>query len=446
MKIQRSAIQDLALWYKSSKRKPLIIRGARQVGKSTLIKNFALKQGLNLIEINLEEKTLNSFLHPNIDIQKIISEIELNLGRKIVADTDLIFIDEIQKSKNALMSLRYFYEKYPHLAVVAAGSLLDLVLNDEDVSFPVGRVEFYQMGPVRFSEFLMASENLPLIETWSKPLHQITNIEHEKLNEFWRYYIIVGGMPEAVSEFYDSNFDFLIIKKIHKNLLSSFRADILKYAKKNQLLRCSRVFDWTTGHIGQKVKFSEIDSDEKARDLKVAIETLVHARVVSACYHTQAMQLPLSASRDEKIFKLYFLDCGLVSTSMDFSFDSYLTKENAYNGPLMEQAVVQNLLTSQWSSHYSDQNLFYWLKDKNPRNAEVDLIAQVNDKIIPIEIKAGTNTKSKSLMVFKETHPNCKNLILVSMDPFKAVNHQEGHFKKIYLPGYAVEKLDTIVD
>lgn len=438
MSIKRKAIKDLATWLSSKHRKPLVLRGARQVGKSTLVKDFALEAKLNLIEINLEERSLQTFSSKTIDIHKIILEIELIIERRINPEKDLVFIDEIQKSTTALMSLRYFYEKRPDLKVIAAGSLLDFVLNDEQFSFPVGRVEFYKVGPLLFSEFLEATKNEILIEEFQKPLAKISDIVHQKLIELWKIYSMIGGMPEVVSLYFENKKDFNLARKTQKNILFTYKADIMKYSKQSQIVRCDKVFDWIPGSLGEKVKYSEIDRNEKARDLKIAIDTLSYARVITKCFHCNAMKLPLAMSKDESVYKLYHLDSGLAAAMMDLDVKSYLLNEDSYNGKLAEQVVAQNLISL---NPYDQSELFYWLKDKSSHNAEVDFVISSDGNILPIEVKSGPNSRSKSLFVFKEDHPKVKSGIIFSTEPFKISRNTEHKFQKIHCPLYGLEKI-----
>ncbi len=446
LSLKRNALVDLKNWLTSRHRKPLLLRGARQVGKSTLVKQLAIEAQLELIEINLEEKELVSFELNTIEIEKIISEIEFIIERKINPKKDLIFIDEIQKSKTALMSLRYFYERRPELIVIAAGSLLDFLLNDKSISFPVGRVEFYKLGPLTFSEFLHASNNQILIEEYNKSPDKISELGHKNLTEMGRLYSMVGGMPEVVSHFFENKKDFIYARKIQKNILNTYKADIIKYSKQNHVLRCDKIFDWVPASLGEKVKYSEIDSTEKSRDLKAAIQTLLYARVITRCCHTNANKIPLAMSKDESIYKLYFLDAGLASAMVDLDLATYLIKQDNYNGKLAEQFVAQHLLNFDPSDDPFATDIFYWLKDKSSKNAEVDFIYSYQGQIYPIEVKSGTNSKSKSLTVFSQEHPNSKLGIFFSEDQYKEPKKTDSQFEKMYLPFYLVEKLNSILD
>ena len=338
----RKSLKTLESWHQSRKRKPLILRGARQVGKSSLVSLFARLKNLNLIEINFETTFLESLKKSVIDIELVLQDLELTTGKKLNPQKDLIFLDEIQKCPNALLSLRYFYENKSEYAVIAAGSLLDFLLQDTEISFPVGRVDFLTLGPVSFSEFLKATKQDLLYEEFNKNLQKSSNVAHRLLMDQYRIFCAIGGMPESVQVYLDSK-DFFAVRKIHRSILQTYKADFLKYAKKHEIFRCEKIFDYVPTHLGQKIKYTEIDSNEKARDLKKAIETLRYARVLYSVSHTNATAVPLQAFMDDTVFKLFFLDIGLSLTHAEEEFKNILHGESVLSGPMAEQYVAQHL-------------------------------------------------------------------------------------------------------
>lgn len=427
----RKNLQDLIAWYRSKKRKPLVMRGARQVGKSTLIHSLAKHLDLHLVEINLEVVELKSLSQTTVNINNIILEIELILGRKLNPERDLIFFDEIQKSALALMSLRYFYEQRPELAVISAGSLLDFLLNDQQLSVPVGRIEFYHLGPVCFSDYLKAIGSSVLFEEYNKPLYDISEPGHHHLMEAWKTYCFIGGMPEAIASYLEDK-DFTSVRKIHRNIVFTYQADFFKYAQKGQIHRCNRVFNFIPTSIGEKIKYTEIDPDEKSRDLKAAIQLLLHARVIIPCYHSNSTSVPLSATMDERIYKLYFLDGGLAAAQAEIPPELLLLGDHALQGKLTEQMIAQNLA---YLDPQKEPQLYYWLQDKSSSKAEVDFVINEQDQIVPVEVKSRSRAKTRSLAVFKKTHPSSTSSVVISPQIYK----KEG--KKIHLPLYAIERI-----
>lgn len=447
----RKSIKNLESWYSQKKRKPLILRGARQVGKSSLVHLFAAQKSLKLIEINFEITQLESLAENVINIEKVIRDIELSIGRKLDPEADIIFFDEIQKSPQALVSLRYFFEKKPDLAVIAAGSLLDFLLHDESISFPVGRIEFLYIGTVSFTEFLLATNQELLAEEYDKNLKNISLKAHKLLLEQYRLYCCVGGLPEAVQTYIDSH-DLFAVRKIHNSIIQTYKADFLKYAKKHEIFRCDKIFDYVPTHLGQKVKYSEIDSHEKSRDLSKAIRTLLYAQVLLASFHSNASAVPLRAFMDETVFKLYFLDIGLSLSHTAEEFKNIFNGDSVLSGPIAEQYVNQHI------AHLHPENepgLFYWLRDKSSSKAEIDLIYALGKKIIPIEVKSNEPRNFKSLNIFMAEHPKLEHAIIVSGQPFErtvvkatskfkdeTIQHQ---YKLTNLPLWAIEKIDEII-
>lgn len=417
------------------------------MGKSSLVKIFAAENKINLIEINFETTTLESLNEKVIDVDKILRDIELTIGRKINIK-DLLFFDEIQKNPNALLALRYFYEKKPDLAIIAAGSLLDFILQEADISFPVGRVDFLYLGPVSFSEFLKATKQDLLAEEFFKKLKDISAVTHRLLMEQYRLYCCIGGLPEAIQVYIDSD-DLFAVRKTHRSLIQTYKADFLKYSKKHEIFRCDKVFDYVPTHLGQKVKYAEIDSNEKSRDLGKALKTLLYARVLQASYHTNATTVPLRAFMDETVFKLFFLDVGLALTHTEEDFKNIIHGETVLSGPIAEQFVNQHIA---YLDSERDPELFYWLKDKSSAKAEVDLIYTIGRQIIPIEVKANEPIKYRSLNVFMAEKPKIKTGVIVSGQKYekkivkaKTMSKngvQQVEYQLINIPLWAIEKID----
>lgn len=415
----------LKKWLEQKNRKPLILRGARQVGKSTLVKQFATQEKLKLIEINFEKKIFPSFRSSEINMEKIILEIETSFNCSLNKDT-LIFLDEIQKCPEALKVLRYFYEEYSFIPIIAAGSLLEFVLEDTKIEIPVGRIEYLYMGPMSFSEFLLAQNKNKLVEVFTNSRKQIENILNhdnrdllnpsqlnssffpqgvfELLTEEFKTYLYVGGMPEAVKVYAETK-DLNLVRKVQNSIISTYKDDFHKYAKKSEVARMDIIFEKLPIMVGKKMKYSELDSDMQSRDIKKVLHLLKLARVIHFCHHTHCSGFPLSASKDMNTFKIYFLDVGLYYATIGVRWSqlqSDLKNENLAQGTAAEQFVAQHLAYSSDCSGsrnltMQEPNLMYWLRDKGSSKAEVDFVLDLGQQVLPIEVKSGKTGQLRSV-------------------------------------------------
>lgn len=415
--MNRFAINDLSNWIKRKNRKPLVLRGARQVGKSTLVRQLAQAEGLKLVELNLEKYQLKSLLQDGIDLVAIIQEIEV-VCNQLIEPGVLLFLDEIQEQPKLLSVLRYFYEERSWLPVVAAGSLLEFALTHESVSIPVGRVEYYFLGPMKFAEFLEALGEKLLLDYLNNAPNSLLEAVHSRLIRRYKEYLFVGGMPEAVKEYVQTK-SFVEVRRVQRSILQTYQDDFSKYAKHSQVSRIRRVFNFVPGHLGEKIKFSEIDREEKSRDLKAALELLIQARVIIPVFHTNASGVPLSAVADESVFKAYFLDVGLAGCIQGVSWDSFpadIAKESLTKGALAEQFVAQHLFYKK--DGFNSSELYYWLRDKKRQNAEVDFIISKGEIILPVEVKSDVSGKMKSLTVFMADHRELPRALRLSLLPY----------------------------
>jgi hypothetical protein len=401
--LARTAATVLTEWHGKTKRKPLVIRGARQVGKSTLVRDFARAQGLRLAEINLERHVLLDPLFRRLDIPAIRAEIEAITELPLAAPNTVLFLDEIQATPSALAALRYLYEEMPGLAVVAAGSLLEFVLREPGSSVPVGRIEYLHLAPMGFGEFLQALGETHLagiIDQW-EPGAIFAEAAHHRLLECQRQYLLAGGMPEAVAE-YTAHRHVAAVKDVHRSIADTYRDDFAKYARAgNSLLRLQRVFDYVPGAVGQKIKYANISRDERARDLRKAIDQLAAARVIWCVHHSDCSGLPLESQLDPNIFKCLFLDVGLMNhiCGLDWSAIRRWDERRLVNeGGLAEQFVGQHLLFR--GGGREQPTLRYWLREGKRDNAEVDYVISRGDWIVPVEVKAGSAGSLKSLAQF----------------------------------------------
>ena len=405
--MKRKLYLKLLEWRNSPYRKPLILRGARQVGKSFLVREFGKTEFSNFIEINfeLQPELKNSFQEKKP--QNILKKLELILNRKIESENTILFLDEIQECPEAILSLRYFHEQMPTLAVIAAGSLLEFALNSEEYRSPVGRIQFLHLYPLSFQEFLNAMGETILLDF----LHEVKFSDefelavHEKLLNLYKDYLIVGGMPEAVKVYTETK-DFIKVKQIQLSLLQTYRNDFSKYAGKVKQKYLEKVFYSIHTMLGKKIRYSEIDRETPSRELKNAVELLDSAGVVNRIVGTNNTELPLSYYAKDNFYKLTFLDTGLSLKASGLE-DTILTSPNilgVYEGGLAEQFVGQELLAE--SNPEERVKLFYWERFKRGSSAEIDYLYVNKSEVYPIEVKAGKTGSLKSLKLYKQEIQN----------------------------------------
>jgi uncharacterized protein len=397
--MKRDAEQFLEEWIGLKRRKPLIIRGARQVGKSTLVRNFARNKGFELFEVNLELFP-KMVAFDSMDIDHILRDLEVLIQQKISSNT-LIFLDEIQKHPIAITALRYFYEKKPEIPVIAAGSLLEIVLEDMEYSMPVGRVEYFYLGPMTFFEFLKALKEDTLVEVCNSDGGiGLSQDIFNRLIERYREFLFIGGMPEAVLTYSESK-SGLAVERIHRSIIETYIEDFSKYKKRVNTEHLEMVFTYISTHIGQKIKYSNISKEDQSRELKKAFHLLIKARVVLPVYHSSCSGIPLKASIDTNIVKPYFLDVGLMNYQNGLSWNDFLSlkPQELFNiGAASEQFAAQHLMYG--SGQEKKPELYYWLREKKSTNAEVDFVITAAGQIWPIEIKSGKSGTLKSLHQF----------------------------------------------
>lgn len=376
---------------------PLIVRGARQVGKSYTIEAFGKAEFKSLLTINFETSTKFRACFESLEPSTIIRELELLTRQKVVYGETLLFLDEIQQCPKALQALRYFKEKMPQLHVIAAGSLLEFTMQDEAFSFPVGRVQFARLYPLSFGEFLEATGEVELrkqLESFhiNNPPSEAV---HQHLIERVREYFVVGGMPNAVQTFIKLH-SFLEVKYTQKGIWDTYENDFGKYAPKTHHRHLRKIFHEIPRLIGDHIKYSKIDPElpNPPREIKKAIELLQLAGLLHPILATSAGNVPLIAGVNETIFKLLFLDIGLVEQAVDLD----PPHPGMMSGPLAEQFVGQELIAT--GDPLLEKPLFFWSREKG--TAEVDYLLAQEGVVFPIEVKAGTGGKLKSLHVFMQ--------------------------------------------
>ena len=402
--MKRFIVEKLLSWSNDPRRKPLILRGARQVGKTWAVKEFAKQQFRGRIHLVDFEKhpDLHKIFAPNLDIKRIISELELFFNRTITPGEDLLFFDEIQSCPRAIMALRYFFEDLPDLSVIAAGSLLEFALRD--ISFPVGRVQSFNLYPMTFVEFLIATGKDMLAQKLvSGPLHLSENI-HQMFLEQLRLYFFVGGMPECVN--------------------------FAKYAPYSDKRCLNAALTNIARSVGKQIKYSHLADSFSSATNKKAFELLTMAQVARKIPSTSAAGLPLGASASERKFKALVLDIGLMQSLCGLNVNEQIFNKDLlsiYNGALAEQFVGQELLAC------GSENLYYWARDAKSSSAEVDYLIENNGEIIPLEIKSGAAGRLKSLHLLLKSYPDISHGYVLSQRPYSELPEQ----KLIFMPLYA---------
>lgn len=389
-------------WKDDGHRKPLLIRGARQVGKTYAVRNLG-KTFAHFIEINLEAlPQVAQIFEKDLQPERIAREISVLMKQSIIPGKTLLFIDEIQAAPKAILALRYFYELMPDLHVIAAGSLLDFAI--EEVGLPVGRVQSLYMYPLSFVEFLAAQqEALLLKEIVTHADEPMSDIIHEKALSLVGEYLAIGGMPQIVQCWVDTK-DPLTCAKMHYALLDAYRQDFGKYARKFQIKYVEMIFNSIPRQIGNKFKYNLIDGEYRKRELSPALDLLVTAGVAHKVFHSSGQGIPLGAHIDPLDYKAIFLDVGLTQAVLDLDLAGWFVHpltEFVNKGSLVEAFVGQELLV--YNDPLIKRNLYYWNRKNRTSVAEVDYLIQKKN-VIPIEVKSGKGTTLKSMHLFLETH------------------------------------------
>lgn len=399
--MQRNILHYLLDWKNSPEYLPLLMRGARQIGKTFVIQQFAQNNFEYFVNINFELDPDFIDCFKTLKPTEIIKQISLKQSVPIVPEKTLLFLDEIQNCPNAIMALRYFKEQMPKLHVIGAGSLLEFALNDEEFRMPVGRIQYLYMYPLSFNEFLLAQEKTSLISHIQEANLQNppSEVAHRELLKLLREYFLLGGMPAVVDSYTKYN-DLTICQNLQAALLATYKNDFGKYAKYTQHKYLTTVFSKAANLLGKQVKYSHIDPDTLSRDIKIAINLLQKAGLLYKVCASSCSGLPLNGLINEKIFKLLFLDIGLVNRAGKINLSGLLNEDLTLvnQGALAEQFVGQELLALQ--NPYEEAEVCFWSRDKQGSQAEVDYVINLNGAIVPIEVKAGKTGTLRSLKQF----------------------------------------------
>lgn len=404
--MKRKIYKQLLKWKENKDRKPLMLLGARQVGKTWIMQHFGKKEYKNVAYINCDdEPRMKQLFELDYNIDRILITIQAITGVRITPAATLIIMDEIQEVPRGLHSLKYFCEKAPEYHIMVAGSLLGVTLGKGE-SFPVGKVDMLTMYPMDYEEYLDATGN----ENWIELLHSkdwgLIDIMKPKMRELLRQYYFVGGMPGVVSKFIE-NTDLQQVRTLQRDILEAYRRDISKHTSAAESTRIREVLDSLPSQLARENKkfiYGAVRKGSRAKDFELAIQWLVDAGIVYKVNRIKEPKMPLKFYEDRDAFKLFLLDCGLLACMTDASADQMLIGDNAFTefkGAFTEQYVLQQLLALGLKP-------YYWSNTKTP--SEIDFIIQDSQRVIPVEVKAEENVRARSLAQFIKDNPGLKGL------------------------------------
>ena len=415
LKMRRFALQDLIDWKNKQNRKPLIVNGARQVGKTWLLQEFGKNQYKEVLYINFERnKRIQQLFEPDLDPNRLLLGLELEHGHKIDADNTLIIFDEIQTTPQAITSLKYFYEEMPQYHIVAAGSLLGVTLHS-GISFPVGKVDRLNLYPLNFYEYLEALGQEKLVELLKSKNFEMIDVYKDTLLDYLKQYMYIGGMPEVVSAFI-KNKDFNEARQIQNHILLDYGNDFSKHIPKETLPKVLAVWNSIPAQLAKENKkfiYSNIVANGRAKEFEDAITWLIDSGLIYKVNRLSKPFLPIKGYLESNIFKLFLLDVGLLSAMSRLDRRILLEGDDLFTefkGAITEQYVLQEIMS------LNDIEVSYWSNDSG--QAEVDFVVQCESNVFPIESKAGTNLKAKSLKVYMDKY-NPKFAVRTSQADYK---------------------------
>ncbi len=427
--MERIVEKKLNVWKSLERRKPLLVRGARQVGKTFSVRKFGKELFESFVEIDLERnRNWHKIFDSDLNAQRILAELEVVTGQKIVPGETLLFFDEIQSCPRAIMALRYFFEELPEIHVVAAGSLLEFAL--EDISFPVGRVQFLEMHPMNFVEYLWAIDKRKLSDIICQKPGKVSEVVHNMLIEELRNYFFIGGMPETVKVYLKSKSIYECFD-VHKELCETFRQDFVKYAPRSNIGCLDAVFSSLAKNVGKQIKYSQLSRDFSHPTIKNAFDLFCKARIIKKISST-IPGFPLRANVSQHKFKAILVDIGLWQYLCGMRGDVEFQEKDLlsiYNGAMAEQFVGQELMVAQQSE------LYYWARDSRGSSAEIDYLAVEDNAIFPIEVKSGSSGRMRSLHMILEQYPQCQKGIVFSSAPYAELPDQSLLFLPLYYAG-----------
>ena len=431
----RDKMEELKKWKNSTNRKPLIIRGARQVGKTWLMKEFGKEYYEKCAYINFDDNTrMNKLFEEDFDLNKIIQGLKIESGVNIEPENTLIILDEIQETPKALKALKYFCENANQYHIVSAGSLLGVAIH-EGTSFPVGKVDFLDLAPLSFFEFMQALGENDLLQMLKNNDFDMINVFNSKLKEYLKLYYYIGGMPEAVN-LYVENKDLLEVRKIQKKLLDAYEQDFSKHAPSNIVPRIRQLWNNIPTQLAKENKkfiYGLVREGARAREYEIALSWLIDCGLVYQINRVNNSKVPLSAYQDFNAFKLYLLDVGLLSAMAGIDAKTLLEENEIFEefkGSLTEQYVLCQL------KQCTELDIFYWTS--NTGMAEIDFITQIGKDNVPIEVKASENLQAKSIKSFIQKY-NTKINVRTSMSNYRKDE------SIINIPLYLIGNIEKII-
>jgi predicted AAA+ superfamily ATPase len=434
--MKRQILDSLSDWKTEENRKVLLLRGARQVGKTYIVRELA-KEFEHFVEVNFERNTdTHGFFDQNLDPERICTNLSAYFRIPIIEGDTLLFFDEIQSCPKAIQALRFFYESKPGVHLIAAGSLLEFAISDL-TTWGVGRIRSLYMYPMSFNEFLMANEEDALIEmkeeaSAEKPLIPAF---HEKLKEYLRYFLLIGGMPEAVKTFIDNRTDMKSVQNVLSDIATSYYDDFAKYKRRIPVLRLREVMQSVVKQAGEKYIYSKAGSLSNPAQAKEALDLLEMAGLVYKVYHSSGQGMPLGSGVNFKKFKCLLHDSGILQQIAGLRISDLLLAENIdilNKGSIAEAFVGVEII--KYSQVTEKKQLYYWHREKRGSNAEIDYLIEEGTQIVPVEIKSGTTGKMQSMNIFINEKRTSKG-IRISLENFS----QYG--KITVVPLYAVSNL-----
>jgi predicted AAA+ superfamily ATPase len=449
----RFAANEFANWLKKKNRKPMVLRGARQVGKTWLVRDFAKRQKLKLVELNFERLPGLADLFSENDPVEILRNIEAQLEVMIKPDSSVLFLDEIQAAPQIFSKLRWFKEEIPKLPVIAAGSLLDFAIRKYQYSMPVGRISYFYLEQLSFFEFALATGNEALFKKMSSFSLESSMPEslHKKCLNLYHDYCLIGGMPEVVQEWVNSKYLTSCIK-IQQDLLATYRDDFHKYGGKTDAGMLNKILLSVAEQLGNKFIYSRVDPSKRLVKIKKALSLLSQAKVCTKVLHTTGNGLPLGAESNEKFFKALMLDIGLIAVQLGLSSIKHTeAKSNIFSnkGGLAEQFVGQQLRACQ--TPLESPQLFYWQRTGG-RQGEIDYVIQHGNRVVPVEVKSGSAGSMKSLHQFMaEKRLNSAVRININQPSVENIRVKTNQgipvsYRLLSLPVYLTERLEDLLE
>lgn len=443
MILKRKALTYLKDWKNKTNKKPILIRGARQVGKSTLVREFSAEYP-HFITLNLERYADAQFFKSEDSVEEILEILFLEYKINAPLSEVLLFIDEIQEVPRAIKLLRYFYEDLPELSVIAAGSLLDFALADVG-SFPVGRVVQYVLHPLDFEEFLMASgEEMALQYLQTIPLKKVA---YQKLLHLFHRYIIIGGMPEVVKTYLSNDNSLIALAEIYASIWNNYQADVVKYGKSTSNIEVIKHIMNTIAGERDRISYAGFGhSDYKSRQVKEAFRALDQARVLQIVYPTASVALPIEKIYNRKP-KIQFLDTGLLNFANGIQAEMLKVTDfsSIYKGYFVNHIVHQELIAQHYLPNYTPS---FWIRENPKANAEVDIVVQHGKYIIPVEVKSGGKGRLRSLHEFMDrTNHSYAVRLLANKVSVETVTSSKGkEYQLLNLPYFLASQLDKYLD